>query len=120
MEFTIQNLLARLPFFIFYASSSLQYELSPTVHSRSLTIGGFVVGLGVKECCKLQNVDYIFTTKGKRTGYYWDGMDGMDSVKKLDQGDSPADTSIQIKKQEKTRSRRRPVAAVHLPRQTLQ
>jgi hypothetical protein len=28
--------------------------------------------------------DYVFTTKEKKTGYYWDGMD---SVKKLDQGD---------------------------------
>jgi hypothetical protein len=45
--------------------------------------------------------DYIFTTKDKKTGYYWDGMD---SVKKLDQGDSPADTSIHMKKQEKTSS----------------
>jgi hypothetical protein len=47
--------------------------------------------------------DYIFTTKDKKTGYYWDGMD---SVKRLDQGDeqgsSPADTNIPSKKQEST------------------
>jgi hypothetical protein len=43
--------------------------------------------------------DYIFTTKDKKTGYYWDGMD---SVKRLDQGDSPADTNIHGKKQEST------------------
>jgi hypothetical protein len=50
--------------------------------------------------------DYIFTTKDKKTGYYWDGMD---SVKKLDQGDSHADTSIHIKnKQENASSNRAP------------
>jgi hypothetical protein len=44
--------------------------------------------------------DYIFTTKDKKTGYYWDGMD---SVKRLDQGDSPADdTNTHGKKQEET------------------
>jgi hypothetical protein len=44
--------------------------------------------------------DYVFTTKEKKTGYYWDGMD---SVKRLDQGDSPADdTNTHGKKQEET------------------
>lgn len=63
-------------------------------------------GINDADTCTFQGhrFDYIFTTKDKRTGYYWDGMD---SVKRLDQGDeegtgTPADTNVHGKKQEST------------------
>lgn len=46
------------------------------------------------ETFKGQKFDYVFTTRDKKTGYYWDGTD---SVKKLNDVDLPIPTSGETK-----------------------